>query len=354
MSISTTAQSARERARHADGKFGEQLRGEADITFPVQEVLSAPLYSKIPRDQRMAAMTADLTKAIKHIVVTGQLAAFLDLMSNNGMSRYSFNNRLLILMQLNDRRAEHDPNGDREDVPDFPLVMSAKAWQEKYGRTMVKGTSAIWIRGFSTRSVEEDDPDHPGQTRRRVTSVSFPPVPVFDISQTEGPPLSATEMLTLAGKSTQPPTAQAAIDHLSAHMTSMGYIVREERIGTDDLHELSTLGYTTADGSKRVVVDSRLEPARKAAVYAHEAGHIACGHVDGDYAEYRAHRGAMETEAEVTAYLVSRELGIETGDANAFAAPYIASWSKGDMAVVEKALTRATAAAKSILGEVGA
>ena len=35
-----------------------------------------------------------------------------------------------------------------------------------------------------------------------------------------------------------------------------------------------------------------------------------CGHVDADYQEYVRHRGRMETEAEMTAYMVNRSRGM--------------------------------------------
>lgn len=360
MNASTATRSRRPKgsAGSAGGQFAPERRGEADIDLDGGEPLipQAPIYSDTPRAQRAEVMQADLRAAIKKVVDSGDLTRFLDMISSNRMGRYSFGNRLLILMQYQMWREQYALDGRKEDLPDLPFVMSAKMWKDTYGREIAKGTRAIWIRGFAKRTVKEDDPDNPGQTRDRVVGVSFPPVAVYDISQTDGPPVPATDFLPMAGERTDVEVAQAATAHLRERISALGYSVREEEIDNPGAQSVSSLGkhgYTTADGSKEVVVDSRLDEVRKAAVYAHEAGHIACGHVDGDYSAYREHRGRMETEAEVTSYLVARRLGIDSGDAASFAAPYIASWSKGDTKVLEEAFTAATKAAESILSTHG-
>jgi hypothetical protein len=89
-----------------------------------------------------------------------------------------------------------------------------------------------------------------------------------------------------------------------------------------------TLGFTDSKG-KRIVVDSRLGPAQKASTIAHELGHVHCGHVDGDYAEYHRHRGRTESEAEAVAYLGTRAKVATTMQADSFSPSYIATWSKG-------------------------
>jgi hypothetical protein len=108
-----------------------------------------------------------------------------------------------------------------------------------------------------------------------------------------------------------------------------------------------TLGYTDP-AAKRIVVYSRLTAAQKASTIAHELGHMHCGHVD-DYATYRRHRGRMETEAEMTAYMVSRARGMSRDHADCFSPGYIVGWSRGDTRVIHGAMENATKAFNKVM-----
>lgn len=57
----------------------------------------------------------------------------------------------------------------------------------------------------------------------------------------------------------------------------------------------------------------------------------------------------METEAEMTAYMVNRARGLDRSDAEAFSLGYIATWSRGDVAVVTTAMDKATKAFNTIM-----
>ena len=57
----------------------------------------------------------------------------------------------------------------------------------------------------------------------------------------------------------------------------------------------------------------------------------------------------METEAEMTAYMVNRARGMSRGSADAFSPGYIASWSRGDPSVVTGAMDKATKAFNKIM-----
>ena len=74
-----------------------------------------------------------------------------------------------------------------------------------------------------------------------------------------------------------------------------------------------------------------------------------CGHVDGDYQEYVRHRGRMETEAEMTAYMVNRSRGMSRHVAEAFSPGYIASWSHGKTEIITTAMDRSTKAFNTIM-----
>lgn len=335
--------------RDALGKFGEMPHAEQAVDLAGGSALFDTIYSDIDRTERLAAMKADLADAVARIVDSGELAAWLDRMTANGLSRYSFNNRLLALIQGQQRRELHDPDGTRE-LPDSLMVMTPNQWKEQYGRTPIKGTKAMWILAPVTITVEEDDPTRPGQKRRRPIVKGFRPMAVMEASQTDGPPIPGDSIVSFADGA----APQEVIDHLSDKVAAFGFTLSEEEIegAGKPLTTSQTLGYTTGT-SKKVVLDSRLTGHQKASVLAHELGHVGCGHLDR-LEEYRAHRGAMETEAEMTAYLVAREMGLPASDCEAFSAGYVAGWSKGDPQVIEKAFTRATRASIKILEGFGA
>lgn len=59
----------------------------------------------------------------------------------------------------------------------------------------------------------------------------------------------------------------------------------------------------------------------------HELGHIVLGHtVKESQAEYQAHRGLMEFQAEATAYLVTNELDQQTPEQASHSRGYIQGW----------------------------
>ena len=57
----------------------------------------------------------------------------------------------------------------------------------------------------------------------------------------------------------------------------------------------------------------------------------------------------METEAEMTAYLVNRSRGMAASDAASFSPGYIAGWSKGDPKVMHAAMDTAVRAYNKIM-----
>ena len=110
-------------------------------------------------------------------------------------------------------------------------------------------------------------------------------------------------------------------------MTARGWTVTREII------EGETNGYTTTDGSRRIVVDARLAPAQAAKTMLHEAAHALMHAADTASAEDRRdlHRGRMEVEAESVAYVLAGILGLDTA---AYSVGYVAGWANGDTTAV--------------------
>ena len=109
----------------------------------------------------------------------------------------------------------------------------------------------------------------------------------------------------------------------AAVMTARGWTVTREII------EGETNGYTTTDGTRRIVVDARLAPAQAAKTMLHEAAHALVHAADTLTAEDRRdlHRGRMEVEAESVAYVLAGILGLDTA---AYSVGYVAGWANGD------------------------
>ena len=107
-------------------------------------------------------------------------------------------------------------------------------------------------------------------------------------------------------------------------------------------------GYT--DHQRRVIAtDSNLEPAARLVVLLHESAHAVL-HDDLGAAEYQAHRGICETEAESTAYVLANLLDL---DVDASSVSYVAGWSKADPSVLTAAATNVLRAVNTIAAGLG-
>lgn len=298
---------------------------------PTPAGLPAGDYAGLSGNDRVDAMVADLDTAVRAVVESGQLHRWLDAMASNGLNRWSANNQFLAIVQMVHRG---------EPIEGLHM-MGFRQWKE-LNRHVSKGAKAVWILAPVTRTiVEADDAGHTTEQRRVV---GFRSVPVFNISDTDGQPLPAPPSRPAAGAATP-----GTLDGLRDRVAAAGYTYSEEEIpGANPVTGEGTLGYT-APRSKQIVVDSRLDDAQKASTIAHELGHVHAGHVDGDYGEYQHHRGRMETEAEMTAYLVNRSRGMSRDQVDAFSPGYIAAWSHHDPALMHAAVDNAARAYRTII-----
>jgi hypothetical protein len=288
-------------------------------------------YGDLRGDTRTREMIADLQNAVSAIVQSGQLQRWLDAMASNGLHRWSLNNRLLALIQL---------AGRGEDLRDLHL-MGFRQW-EQYNRRVRKGEKAIWILAPITRKIKQTD--DAGDVYERVLAIGFKSVPVFNVSQTDGEPMPTAPHTVPEGD-----VSPGTLDGLRSRVAAAGYSYSEEDIpGCDPASGRGTLGYTDP-AARRIVVDQRLGPAQKASTIAHELGHVHCGHLDGELEDYRRHRGRMETEAEMAAYMVNRARGMSRSSADAFSPAYIAGWSRGDPQVMTASIDTSTKAFNKIM-----
>lgn len=199
--------------------------------------------------------------------------------------------------------------------PDATAVASYKTWQ-KAGRNVRAGEKALTILApiFARQTEEEKAENRP----RRL--VGFKGVPVFDISQTDGPEIVSAPVSRLQGDDF------GILAHMIPIAEKDGWTVTFKSM--DGIHSDDLNGWCDYTG-KQIVVREGLFAAQSAKTLAHEIGHklLHEGATGMD-------RGEKELEAESVAFLVLHHFGIDAGD---YSFGYIAGWA-GDEA--EKTLQR--------------
>ncbi|TDE88165.1 ImmA/IrrE family metallo-endopeptidase [Occultella glacieicola] len=263
------------------------------------------------RQAEAAALHALIVDQVEILRDSEAWTRFLDFAQ--AFHRYSINNLLLILAQK----------------PHATHVAGYGTWQ-KLGRQVRKGEggpNAIRIYGGRDIVTTEEDANTGEQKEQRRTR--FFPVSVFDISQTEAKDPEAEEPGTIARRLTGDDPLGIA-DAVTDYLTDRGWTVEREPIPGE------TNGYTTTDGTRRVVIDANLSPAQAAKTALHEAAHVIM-HADQDPAEIAQHRGIKETEAESVAYIVA---GIHELDTSAYSIGYVARWSNADAETIKETASR--------------
>ncbi|MFT4217260.1 MAG: ArdC family protein [Micropruina sp.] len=211
--------------------------------------------------------------------------------------QYSFGNRLLIMLQ----------------APDATAVAGYRAWQAR-GYQVRRGEKAIRVLGPVTKRAPILDPagnpvlDADGKPRETRQLVGVKPVPVFDISQTDGPPPPQhPDPVLLTGQA--PP---GLWDALATLVADRGF--RLERGDCQGANGLTLY-------SERVVrVRADVDDAQAVKSLAHEVGHVLM-HPDG---ADRGCRGLEEVEAESVAYMVTQAHGLDSGQ---YTFRYITGWA---------------------------
>lgn len=272
----------------------------------------------------------DLTKRVEEMVEGEQWRDFLDTMSR--FHRYSFRNIMLIMLSK----------------PDASMVAGYKKWGEMNRRPQ-KG-SAIWILGY--RSGEKEEVNEQTGKVEKKRWVSFPPVKVFDISDTylidpdgADPAGDASAGLTKKLEGEGDPRAFEAVVSL---LEQKGWHVTFGDCGQAN-------GMTILDGSKEVRISEGMSEAQNLKTLIHEAGHVLLhtnetGEMEmqglSDAYGDRLHGSLREIEAESVAYTVSQALGHDTSQ---YSVGYIAGWSGGNIELVIQVGTRVADARKKII-----
>ena len=279
------------------------------------------------REQRMKDLTRQLEQGIREVFDSGKYTEYLAAMSR--FHHYSARNVLLIQMQL--------PNATR--------VASAKKWREEFGRHINKGEKAIYIIAPApiVRKVERQkiDPDtkapmldengHVIMEEKEFQVPLFRPVPVFDVSQTDGKPL--------------PQLAENLSGDVRQYEVFMEALRRTAPVPMEFTPMAANMdGYFSLDG-QRIAIREGMSQVQTVSAAVHEITHsILHGQKD------EKSRSTEELEAESVSYVVCQYYGIETG-ANSFG--YLASWSKDrELSELRACLDTISKTANSLIADI--
>ena len=247
-----------------------------------------------------------LSEGVEQLHVAGKWEQFLNAQAR--FHRYSYSNTLLILAQR----------------PDAQAVAGFVTWR-RLGRAVRRGERAIWIVAPMLH--------HSGAQREDDLEVrGFRRVGVFDVTQTDGEPL-AEICRPLEGADDQNVFVRL-VD--VAH--TLGFEVQLANLPSG-VHGDCTYG-------SRIIRVSRLAaPAQAVKTLAHEIAHAMLHEGCED-------RALAELEAESTAFIVCRRLGLDT---SAYSLGYVTTWAGGTEPALQQiklSCSRITTTARSILDQL--
>jgi DNA primase len=278
------------------------------------------------REAKLSELQQRLVDEVGKLADGSQWRAWLEFATN--FHTYSFNNTVLIFSER----------------PDATWVGGFETWK-KLGRAVRKGEKGIPIlapviarKSDPTPAADAGDPpapvaaagtepdpapepeETPGDERQRVIR-GFRVVHVFDISQTDGPPIDAPGRLTGIEPSVQLLAGQAPDglwDALQGIAEDHGYTVERGPCGTAN-------GYTHY-GERRIRVRADVDDAQAVKTMAHEDAHMLM-HDAGDFgfATTAGCRGEREVEAESVAFLVAGHHGLDT---SSYTFGYVTGWAQ--------------------------
>lgn len=236
-----------------------------------------------------AGLLDELSAGIAELTTSEKWTQYLNVQSK--FYRYSPNNVMLILAQK----------------PDATRVAGYRAWQALDHQVRAK---ELALRIFAPMKYQKDD----GPEGEKTSEIrGFKLVPVFDVSQTEGPDLPDV-VSKLSGVA-----PEGVFTTLTEFAESIGF-----RVERPESLESGANG-ETIHAQGRIRVASGNSEAQQTKTLAHEIGHALLHDPEVATTKYSA-RGLKELEAESTAYVICSALGMETGE---YSFGYVAGWAGG-------------------------
>jgi len=239
----------------------------------------------MPRDY--AELLEALSDGVAALTTSDRWTRYLEVQSR--FPRYSPNNVLLILAQK----------------PDATRVAGYRAWQALGHQVLAKESA---LRVFAPMKYQKRDATE-GEMTQEIRG--FKLVPVFDVSQTEGPDL---------------PDIVSKLDGLAPEGVLAKLIEFADGIGFHVERPASLESGANGDTDHRegrIRVAASNDEAQQVKTLAHEIGH-ALLHDPENVTIRELGRGLKELEAESVAFVTCRALGLETGK---YSFGYVVGWS---------------------------
>lgn len=289
---------------------------------------------------KVKVITDQLETGIQNLFESDQYKQWLTTMSR--FHNYSLNNTILIAMQK----------------PDATLVAGYTAWQNQFGRQVLKGEKAIRILAPTPykkkMEVEATDPhtgeilkNPDGSTKKEIQEVLMPAfkvVSVFDVSQTEGRELPSLGVNELTGD------VQQFEIFMEALKQTCPVPIAFEKIDSGAKGYFHTV-------ENRIALQEGMSQVQTIKTAIHEMAHqklhsITPKDTKEIPAEEKLSRNHKEVEAESVAYTVCQHYGIETSD---YSFAYIAAWSQGkETPELKASLNRIRTAASELITAIDA
>ncbi|MBQ8413097.1 MAG: hypothetical protein IJX12_05765 [Lachnospiraceae bacterium] len=242
------------------------------------------------KDSKMELIMQRLEEGVDYFFKSEKYQDYLDVMCK--FHDYSLNNQLLIAMQN----------------PDATYVAGYRSWQNNFERHVKQGEKAILIMAPVKKyyEVETGEVDTRGEPiMKKQEYITFRPVYVFDVSQTEGKehPSIATR---LDGK----------VDNFDDFMFSL-------RAASPYSFNIMEMG-GTANGlcnyaTETISIRAGMSEAQTLKTAVHETAHARVHSMDDNKG-----RRQKEVEAESIAYVVCNYFGLDTSD---YSFGYVAGWA---------------------------
>jgi hypothetical protein len=249
-----------------------------------------------------AELLESLTEGAAALTTSERWKQYLEVQSR--FPRYSPTNVLLILVQR----------------PDASRVAGYRAWQSLGHQVLAKESA---LRVFAPMKYRRSDAPE-GELGQEIRG--FKLVPVFDVSQTEGPELPDI-VSKLHGHA-----PEGVFAKLTDFANEIGF--RVERPWS-----LQSGANGDTDHSAGLIrVAANNDEAQQVKTLAHETGH-ALLHGPEVTSTRDLARGLKELEAESVAYVICQALGMESGD---YSFGYVVGWSGGSEQAIEGIKASAT------------
>lgn len=285
--------------------------------------------------KRLEELHSEIASAVEAMNEPESWRQWLDVAAQ--LPQYSFNNQIALMKQAEARNIS------------ARAFASFSRWKDA-GYSVNKGEKAFRILAplkfktpFDKESGERISKEEANQKPKsavvwKQAVVGYKAVPTFEISQT-----SAADLGTIPDEMVpaelQGPAPDGMIDSFVQFARSHGANVEFVPLDTLDGAKGRFLPST-----KKIEVGQELSDAAKAKTLVHECAHL---FLHGDNPSELS-RSVKEIEAESTAYVVSKRLGLDTSD---YSFKYVSGWSGFDAEAVRQTGERVVKAAETMLTE---